>query len=218
MLQELNDTNNASYITNKYYSNCLEEFKSEHLYGAEFGVAYGGGIYKIGKTWENRGTVWGFDTFEEHPKELRFKCQYTKKIEEEIGRESEATSCMDHWYKNPLYGLEKLKYNYIQSKLKEDNIYNVLLVKGIVNSNTNIDFIPKLHYALIDFDFPIAQWDAYNLIKYKIVKNGYLCLHDMIPEGHIYGNYKIYQKILSENLFNIICEIPESFLCVLQKK
>lgn len=134
MLQELNDTNNASNVTQKYYAECLTKFENQHLYGAEFGIAYGGGVEKIGKLWGSRGTVWGFDTFEGHPKFLKTICEYTKKIESETNKDSAATYCMDQWY-------------------------------------TSND----------------------------------------------YGNYEIYQKMLSENLFKVIYENPYEYLCVLEK-
>ena len=218
MLQELNDTNGASYFTNKCYTECLNMFKDEFLYAAEFGVPYGGGVAKIGREWKGRGKVWGFDTFEGHPKILKNICPYTKELESKINGEALATSCMDGWYKDPNYGTEKLRYEYIQSKLDEENLDNVILVKGLVDEKTNLEFIPKLHYAFIDFDFPIAQWNVWNLIKNKIVSGGYLLLHDMIPKDHLYGNYELYQKMLSENLYDVITEIPSSFLCILRKK
>ena len=218
MLQELNDTNGASDFTHKCYMECLNKFQNEFLYAAEFGVPYGGAVAKIGKEWKGRGKVWGFDTFEGHPKLLRYVCQYTKELENILNSEAEATSCMDRWYKNADYGTEKLKYEYIQSKLDEENLDNVVLVKGLVDEKTNLDFIPKLHYAFIDFDFPIAQWNVWNLIKNKVTSGGYLCLHDMIPQNHVYGNYQIYQNMLSENLYDVIQEIPSSYLCILRRK
>jgi len=218
MLQELNDTNGASDLTNKCYTECLNIFKDEFLYAAEFGVPYGGGVAKIGRTWKGRGKVWGFDTFEGHPKILRNICPYTKELESKIYGEAAATFCMDAWYKNPNYGTEKIRYEYIRDKLDEENLDNVILIKGLVDEKTNLEFIPKLHYAFIDFDFPIAQWNVWNLIKNKVVSGGYLCLHDMIPQNHLYGNYELYQKMLSENLYDVIAEIPSSYLCILRKK
>jgi len=217
MLPELNDTNNAAKITSIYYNKCLEEFQ-EHLFGFEMGVAYGGGIEKIGLAWKNRGTVWGFDTFEGHPKSLSKICKATKELEEQINQESHATNCMDRWYNSSDYGVEAIKYDYIRNHLDNQNLNNVILVKGIVDENTDINFIPKLHYGLIDMDFPIAQWNGWNLVKNKFVSGGYLCLHDMIPHGHIHGNYELYEKMLSENLFDVVYENTDEYLCVLKKK
>ena len=87
----------------------------------------------------------------------------------------------------------------------------------MITENTNIDFIPELHYVLIDMDFPIAQWNGYNLVKNKIVRGGYLCLHDMIPKGHIHGCHERYQQILKENMFKIILEDIPSYLVILEK-
>jgi len=212
-MKELNDTNGASKLTAKVTAQCLEEFSTD-LIGAEFGVAYGGGIERIGKLWKDRGIVYGFDTFEGHPKEVANDCKASK---EAGGLNSFAALCMDEWYRSPEYGTEAIKLKHIQGELTRQGIDNVKLIKGIVTKKTSIDFIHYLNYCLIDFDFPVAQLNAYNLVKGKIVKGGYLCLHDMIPKGHIHGNYEVYIQILNEGLFEIVSEHEPEYLVILKK-
>lgn len=213
MLIELNDCGNASAITQSIANKCLEEFVG-HLYGVEMGVAYGGGIFGIGTKWGDKGTVWGFDTFEGQPQEEMIeRCEASQNAG---GINSVAARCLDHWYKK--YGTDKIGYDYIRSELDKANLTNVNLVKGLVTDKTDVSFIPSLHYALIDMDYPQAQKDGYELLKNKFVPGGYLCLHDMIPEGVILGCYEVYQEILNEGLFEIESETPSAGLVVLRKK
>jgi hypothetical protein len=214
MLQELNDLNGASRLTKFYSQKCLEEFNG-FLIGAEFGVAYGGGIARIGNDWKGRGIVYGFDTFEGHPKEISNKCKYTQ---EDGLLNAHATICMDPWYESKEYGTEKIKYKYIRDQLNSQGLYNVNLVKGLIDDNTNIDHIDYLNYCLLDLDFPLSMVHAWNLVKNKIVKGGYLCLHDVIPKGHIHGLWEYYQEMIAEDLYEVIIEDTNSLLAVLRKK
>jgi hypothetical protein len=214
MLQELNDANGASILTSLYSQKCLKEFDG-HLIGAEFGVAYGGGIARIGKDWKDRGTVYGFDTFEGHPKEIIDLCRYTQ---EAGSNNSIAATCMDYWYRSDEYGTQKIKYEYIKEQLELQELNNVKLVKCLITSLTNIDFIPYLNYCLLDLDYPLSMMDAWHIVKNKIVKGGYLCLHDVIPKGHIHGLWENYQEMISEDLYEIIIEDRNSLLSVLRKK
>lgn len=214
MLIEINDVNGASKLTQATAIRCLVEFDGP-LYGVEMGVAYGGGIFGIGQSWRNRGTVWGFDTFEGHPQnEMLERCEASRNSG---GINSHAARCMDHWYQPSVYGPDGIKYDHIRSVLDRADLSNVHLVKGLVTDKTDVSFIPYLHYALIDMDYPQAQKDGYELLKNKFVPGGYLCLHDMIPRGHIHGCYEIYQDILKEGLFSLVQEIPSAYLVILKK-
>jgi hypothetical protein len=213
---ELNVHNGADKITQAYAAKCLEEFDG-HLYGAEMGVAYGGGIAKIGKSWGNRGTVYGFDTFEGHP--IMAMTDRCKDTQDSGGTESFASRCMDFWYGHPQYGVEKFRDGVIQEELDKENLTNVKLIKGLVTDKLDISFIPELHYVFLDMDFPQAQWDGYNVVKHKIVKGGYLCLHDMVKPGHIHGCYERFLDIVNEDLFEIVEARPDpEILAVLKKK
>jgi hypothetical protein len=212
---ELNIHNGADKVTQAYAERCLTEFDG-FLLGAEMGVAYGGGIAKIGKKWGDRGIVYGFDTFEGHPiSEMVPRCTYTQ---ESGGVQSMAAVCMDFWYNSEQYG-QKFRDTHIREELDNLGLSNVYLIKGVVTDTTDVSFIPELHYVLLDMDFPQAQWDGYNLVKHKIVQGGYLCLHDMVKPGHIHGCYEKYLDILNEGLFEVVEEKPDpELIAVLRKK
>lgn len=216
MLLELNENNGADKITQSLVLQCMNEFEG-HLYGVEMGVAYGGGVQGIGQKWKDRGTVWGFDTFEGHPvDQMLARCEDSQRAG---GDSSTAARCMDGWYSDTnKYGTERFKYEYIRAHLDQQGLSNVHLVKGLVTDQTDVSFIPALHYVLLDMDFPQAQWDGYNLVKDKIVSGGYLCLHDMIPQGHINGCWERYQQIMAEGLWELVSETPSAYLVVLKKK
>lgn len=210
MLIELNDLNNASKQCQEICRELLS--LNEPLFGCEMGIAWGGGVEKRGELWRGRGVVWGFDTFTGHPKDVEQHCPDTQSDPRQ-----HATICMDPYYDE--FGTESLSYAHIRAALDKQNLYNVVLVKGLVNENTDISFIPKLHYALLDMDFPISTRHGYALIKDKLVSGGYLCLHDVVPEGHIKGMFEIYQEIVASNEYEICAENwQSSLLAVLRKK
>jgi hypothetical protein len=211
---ELNDHNGASALTAKCIDDILKSFTG-HLYAAEFGVAYGGGIQRIARKLEDRGFVYGFDTFAGHPQEVANLCEKTI---EDGGVNAHAAYCMQPWYeKGGEYEMSKLSTEYISAQLKTEGLNNVQLCKGLVTDKTDVSFIPKLHYCLLDLDYPLSMEQSYQLIKDKIVSGGYLCLHDVIPKGHINGLYELYQTILKEG-FELVSEHPQSFLVILKKK
>jgi hypothetical protein len=210
-MKHLNDTNGASTHTLEIAERCLNEF--ETLTGVEMGIAYGGGVEAIGKLWKDKGVIYGMDTFEGHPQEIAEICEITK---QSGGKDSFAARCMDGWYQSSEYGTEAFKLDYIQSELDKQGLDNVKLVKGLITDKTKLPF-KELNYCFIDLDYPLSQIQAYELVKKLIVKGGYLLLHDMIPKGHITGNFEYYQKILKEGLFEVVKEVPESYLCILKK-
>ena len=140
----------------------LLDFK-EPLYGAEFGVGWGGGIEWIGKLWKDRGIVWGFDTFEGMP----------KYIGDPEGKEE--ANALDAFY--AAYGTEGLMYQKIREELDNQGLDNVILVKGLI-SDTSCRDIPRLHYVELDLDMLESMQIAYGAVASKIVPNGYLLLHD----------------------------------------
>lgn len=193
----LNDTNGAAKILMDVAIRCMHEFEGA-LTGAEFGIAYGGGVEAIGKLWKGRGAVYGFDTFEGHPRQVGDLCEFTRVAGG--SKHSFAANCMNGWYDK--YDPELLTYKYQRYELDRQGLENVHLVQGLVDEKTYIPF-PQLHYCLLDLDFPLSIWQAYNLVKEKIVPGGYLCLHDCIPKGHIPGCWEYYQKILDDGLFRL---------------
>lgn len=209
-MRNLNDTNGASGILLDIANKTLEEFKKD-IIGIEMGIAYGGGVESIGKIWKDNGIIYGFDTFDGHPKEVALKdpdCGFST--------DSFAAKCMDDWYK--VYDNTELTLEYQENELKKQNLTNVKLVKGLIDENTNIDFIPYINYCLIDLDFTLSMKNAYNLIENKLTKGGYLCLHDVIPKNHIQGLNEWYEDLKNSNKYELIGEYPNSYLSVLKKK
>lgn len=213
-MKHLNDTNGASKLTLAIAEECLTEFGGR-ITGAEFGVAYGGGIEAIAKIWGVRGKIYGFDTFEGHPKQVGEICKDSK---EAGGVHSFAATCMDSWYQSDEYGTEAIKYDYIRKNLDDLGLTNAILVKGLVNDKTDVSFIKKLHYCFIDLDFPLSNWQAFELVKDKIVKGGYLMLHDCVPKGHIHGCYEVYQRIMETGMFDLVDEYHPEYLVILKRK
>src|SRR4030067_2806486 len=95
----INDTNGDSLILEKYQLKLLEEFPDTRLVGAEFGVAYGGGIEQVCKIWKGQGIIFGYDTFDTHP---RYLVKDQKSLE---------AGAMEGWYQQ--YGTDKLGIEYI---------------------------------------------------------------------------------------------------------
>lgn len=163
----LNDTNGADKICKRYHQKVLDEFQ-DHIYGVVMGIAYGGEIEYIAKLWKERGTIYGFDTFEDlHPKHLAPEGDQTR---------FEAT-CMDSWYHRDVYGTDHLAYAYQRGELDRQGLTNAVLVKGEVHPESCKD-IPQIHYAFLDMDMPFSMDQGYKAVRDKIIKGGYLLLHD----------------------------------------
>ncbi len=180
----------------------LEEFPTP-LIGCEMGVAYGGGIEALGKLWLGKGIVFGFDTFTGHPKHL-------------ASGEQNAADCMDSWYAQ--FGHVGIEEAAIRAALDEAGLRNVILVQGLIDENTSAEFLPPLHYALLDLDISASMRDGYRLVRDRIVPGGYLCLHDVVPVNHIPGLPEFYAEVLESGRWEVVQELPGCFLVVLKRK
>ena len=214
MLIELNTLNGAAKFTHELVEKCKQQFEGT-IFAVEMGIGYGGGVHDIGLILKDRGIVFGCDTFTGHPIELGL---IDPAAIADGGMNSFAVKCMAKWPSILHVGPEHVTYDFIRHELDKDGLFNVNLVKGLITEKTNIDFIPKIHYVLLDMDFVLSMRNGYRLVKDKIVPGGYLCLHDVVPYGHIYGLNEFYQEILKEDLFDVVQEEPKSFLAVLRKK
>lgn len=174
----LNEQNGADKICAKYEKKCLTEFEGP-LYAVVMGIAYGGDVERIARdTWGNRGKVYGFDTFESlHPRHLAEDVQ------------SFEATCMDHWYL--YYGTDQLTYEYQRKQLDDQGLTNATLVKGEVNKDSCKD-IPYLNYAFLDMDILASMQAGYAAVADKIVKGGYLLMHDVV--NNIPSLMEWYQK------------------------
>ncbi len=188
--------NNAHDICLDYCKRLLTEV-STPLIGAEFGIAYGGGVESIGKIWRDRGTIYGFDTFEGHPKHLSSDL------------ESLEATCMDGWYDQ--FSRDKLSYEYQRSELDRQGLDNVILKKGLVNKNSCKD-IPYLNYVLLDLDILEPMKEGYESVKNKIVKDGYLFFHDVIPDHLPKLNDWFFGEVMVSGLWEIIGQWEDNYL------
>jgi hypothetical protein len=136
------------------------------------GIAYGGTLELCAKEWLGVGHLWGYDTFDGHPKDIAPE-------EEDFERD-----CMDVWYDPKIYGKEKLSIEYQAEELKKAGVDSVTLVKGLVDEHS-CDDIPYLNYAFLDMDIYESMKAGYKAVKDKILPGFCLFLHDVTPPNHI---------------------------------
>ena len=116
-----------------------------------------------------------------------------------------------------MFGTEALTIEYQQSQLDAQGLDNVKLIKGLITPETDVSFIEKLHYCFIDLDYHKCMKDAFDLVESKIVENGFLLLHDVIPAHHIQGLFDFYCDIVASGDYKVIAELPSAYIVVLQK-
>lgn len=201
----LNDFNGASKYLEGYARRCLNEFKSP-LFGVNMGIAYGGEVAMVGKIWKDRGMVFGYDTFEgKHPKFLA------------DDPDSPEAYCMDEHY--DIFGTSKLSLKYQNNQLKKMGINNVKLIKGLVNKDSCKD-LPYINYAFLDMDILESMKTGFEAIRHKLIKGGYLMMHDVVPHDHLNGVlYNYFMPIFHKDDKNweILQEVNSCFLVVLRK-
>jgi len=189
--------NNAQEILLNYCQKLLTEVDTS-LIGAEFGSAYGGGVESIGKLWKGRGIVYGFDTFTGHPKQLA------------VDLKNWEANCMDGWYQD--FPCDELNYEYQRAELDRQGLDNVILRKGLIDE-FSCKGIPYLNYALLDLDILASMKIGYCAVKNKIVKDGYLFFHDVIPSNHLplLENWFL-NEVMQSGLWKIIGKWKSNYL------
>lgn len=199
----LNNVNGADIVERRYFEDCLIRFHKK-LIGVVMGSAYGGSLEEMGKAWKDRGFVYGYDVFEAtHPKHLAVNVT-----------DQEAT-CMEHWYQKDVYGTAGLSYDYQRGQLDSQGLFNVTLVKGEVKTNSCRD-LPYIDYAFLDMDILQSMDNGYKAVKDKIVKGGYLLLHDVT--GNFVSLAKWYNDIKESGEWDVVEEVPASLIVVLKKR
>jgi len=193
--------NGDDLVVLKYAQIVKDNFK--HPIGVEFGSAYGGGVQDIAELWKGRGKYYGFDTFEGHPKELG-----------EVG--TFEANCMDNWYTNPLFGKDRLTYEFQRRILDNAGLDNAILVKELVTEETAKD-LKEIHLAFLDMDMDKSMRDGFNAVKDKIVKGGYLLLHDAMPEWHLPKVHKLYLEIAQMEDWELISNDEGTYIVVFEK-
>lgn len=203
----LNKLNGAEKATLEYVRGLAKLDLDMPIIGVEMGIAYGGGVERAGQILKGKGVMYGYDTFTGHPKELA-----------KDPTSLEAT-CMDDWYKDEVYGMDKLSYEYIRKELDKQELYNVILVKGLINKNSCKD-IPYINYALLDLDMLESMSMAYEAVKDKMVPGFVMFLHDVCPPDHLPRLFHWYDDIVTGrdgDMWQPIGQWPGNYLMALKK-
>jgi hypothetical protein len=198
-LKTLNDGNGADKVCDKYEKIVLEEFK-DNLIGVIMGVPYGGDVERLAKIWGEKGKIYGYDTFEGHPKQLSADVN------------SFEATCMDFWYS--VLGTEKLKIEYQRAELDKMGLTNTFLVKGLINKDSCKD-LDHINYAFIDLDILASMKSGYEAVKDKLVEGGILILHDI---NNIQTLIPWYEKEIKKDPMWEVVEEYNSLTGVLRKK
>ena len=191
---------------------CLTSVLSDFMgtiYGAEFGVAWGGSVEIAAKKLIGRGIVWGFDTFSSHPKHL-----VNGDLISFPNGDNEATTMDPHYLK---YGMAGLDISYQRDQLRSMSLNNAVLIQGLINNNSCINAgIPMLHYAHLDLDILESMQVAYSVSFPLIVEGGYLLMHDC-------HNFKricdwINDEIIPSGKWDLVLNSQETLYCMFRKK
>lgn len=202
----LNKSNATARHQYDIVSNLSEGFPNEKIVALEIGSPYGGAVEMMATVLKNRGTVYGYDTFEGHPKDLA-----------DDPHSLEAT-CMEAWYHHSMLGREGLAYDYQRQVLDSLGLDNAILVKGRINEHS-FDDIEKIHFAMLDLDLIKPTRVTYEAIKDKFVKGSYLFIHDALPSDHLpYIHNFVYDEIIPSGLWSVEVEDPQGLLVVLKRK
>lgn len=196
--------NRDNKVIAKYAQKLLDEVK-DNLIGVEMGVAYGGGLELIYDIWGEHGHIYGYDTFEGHPKQLADK-----------PTDFEA-SCMDYWYRQDVFGTYKYSDKYIQGYLDANDMDRVHLIKGLVREDSCKD-LDHINLAFLDMDLHRSMDLAFKAVKDKMVSGGYLLMHDVVDKDHIPPTHEWYKNtVLTDPNFKFISDNEGSFIAVVQK-
>jgi hypothetical protein len=199
---ELNSNNGADKRLRVLQKIIVDIFPTVQLVGVEMGIAYGGGVEALAKLWGKRGIVYGFDTFEGHPKELA------------SSPEAHEAICLDTYYEK--HGLDKLSYEYQRAELNQQGLDNVVLVKGIIDQDSCWR-IPRIHYCLLDLDLLISMQSGYEAVRYRITDGGFLCLHDVVGHDKLPELHAWYENIKKDPMWEVVYEDRCSYLAVLRR-
>lgn len=201
----LNGNSNVGIRQDAAISELLNTFKGKHLTALEIGSPYGGAIEFMARKMGKNGTAYGYDTFEGHPKDLADDPMSMEAI------------CMDYWYQDDVIGKYGLSYEYQTKALARLELPNTKLVKGRINEHS-FDDIKKIHFAMIDLDLIKPTEVAYNAIKDKVVKGGYLFFHDSTSPTHLPAIYDfVTNRVIPEGIWGVEL-VEDGMLTILKKK
>lgn len=202
----LNGSNNTAKIQYSTVQQLLLDFPDDEVVTLEVGSPYGGAVEAMAKLLGERGKAYGYDTFEGHPKDLA-----------DDPTSLEAT-CMDPWYHESMLGREGLSYEYQRTVLDQEGLVNAILVKGRINEHS-FDDIKKAHFAILDLDLIKPTKIAYEAVKDRIVRGGYLFFHDAIPFNHLPLIHQfVYGEVIPDGRWELVIEDENGLLTGLKRK
>lgn len=196
--------NGADKLLEKFVIVTRDTFKQD-LVGVFMGIAYGGDVEMCARHWLGRGEVYGYDTFDDkHPDHLS---PDTKSYE---------ARCMDEVYQR--WGTQELSLEWQCQQLAEQKLVNAHLVKGLVAPDACED-ISHINLAWLDMDLNASMRAGYLAVADKIVPGGFLATHDVVPKGHIPGNYEIfYGEYFDASKWEEVCREPKSYFMAWRRR
>ena len=67
-------------------------------------------------------------------------------------------------------------------------------------------------------DLNASMRSGYLAVADKLVPGGFLAMHDVVPPGHIPGNYEIfYEEFMEPGKWEEVCREPQSYFCAWRK-
>lgn len=168
------------------------------------GVAYGGDVESFAKILKGNGEVFGFDTFTGHPASLARSPTQIDAL------------CMNPFY--DLNGTSGISVEHQRSELDRQVLDNAHLIKGLINPHS-CSRLGDIHLALLDLDIETSMRYGYWAVWPKMVKGGLLVAHDVVPEGHMPWNYKMFMdELISPNEWDVAIRSDPHGLIAWRKK
>lgn len=183
--------NGADKLLEQFVLVTRDTFKTD-LVATFMGIAFGGDVEMCARHWLGCGDVYGYDTFEDgHPTHLSYDVN------------SYEARCMDDVYTK--FGKEELSLEWQRKQLADQGLGNAHLVKGLVTKDS-CSALDHINLAWLDMDITASMRTGYLAVCDKIVPGGFLATHDILPRGHIPGNYELfYQELWNPHVWEEVC-------------
>lgn len=165
--------------TDELVDKLLEDQKKifNPLTAVVMGVAWGGDVEVFARRLSGVGEVYGFDTFNGIP---RFLCKNQMSLD---------AQCMIPFYEQN--GTDGLKLETQQAELDRQGLRNAHLIPGLIHPHS-CRYLSNIHFALLDLDIETSMRYAYWAVWPNMVPGSILVTHDVVPEGHMPWNYKLF--------------------------
>lgn len=196
--------NGADRLLKQFVVLTRDTFK-ENLIGVFMGIAYGGDVEMAAREWLGCGKVYGYDTFDQgHPDQLS------------LDSNSYEARCMDEVYQK--WGRDEISFDWQLGELSRLGLKNAHLVKGLVTPDSCKE-LDHINLAWLDMDLNASMKSGYLATFGKIVPGGFLTAHDVLPPGHIPGNYEMfYEDFFDPKQWEEVCHEPKSYFMAWRKR